>query len=224
MKSEQIDKMIAAARGIVSAAEGGHPIDELTIEWARAIIAANATRGYRKRETPAADRLLAVWQATPLAGYTLGELRKLVGNTVNASFQHLLRAQVIRRLIFSSGPHSRKRYFTNEDACNEAAISCRQQADAARIKALTPKPLKIPRLAAPKKPKVAGAPREKKASLPPKPITLRQRGPAMRDSGQAFTPPHVQIQRIPTPVDTRYHVEAPTEGFLADWRKLRGEA
>lgn len=151
MKSEQIDKMIAAARGIVNAADEGQSPDALTVAWAHAIIAANATRGYRKRETPAADRLLAVWQATPLAGYTLGELRKLVGNTVNASFQHLLRAQVDKHRVFQTGPHSRKRYFTNEDACNEAAINCRQQADAARIKALTPKPIKIPRLATPKK-------------------------------------------------------------------------
>lgn len=224
MKSEQIDKMIAAARAIVSAADEGQSPDALTVAWAHAIIAANATRGYRKRETPAADRLLAVWQATPLAGYTLGELRKLVGKTVNASFQHLLRAQVDKRRVFQTGPHSRKRYFIDEDACNEAAISFRQQADDARIKAFTPKPLKIPRLAAPKKPKLAGAPREKKASLPPKPITLRPRGPSMLDGGQAVVPSHVQIQRIPTPIDTRYHVEAPADGFLSAWKKLRGEA
>lgn len=224
--------MIAAAHDIVRVAETAE-FDPLTLAWANDIIAANATRAYRKRGTPAADRLLGIWAETPMAGYTLRELRTLMGDAHNASFQHLLRAQCQKRRIFQAGPHSHRRYFVDEDACNEAAIEFRQQIDDARARAIAPKPLKIPRLGIQRTPRPrdpfngrpAGEPRPKKPSLPPKPDAVRVPAPpTLLDSGEAFRPAHVQVQVIPTRPDPRYHVEAPATGFLSDWKKLRGEA
>lgn len=232
MNYKQFSTTMAAARDIVRAADawatekvgypfsdsdtdGPFPLDPLTVEWARSLLAANPF----ERRAPKTERLLALWDDTPLAGYTVAEIAGRFGE--NPGYQ-MLGKMVELHLLFRNGPHGRMRYFIS-----------------AAARDASPPELKIPRLALTKPPRppkqprpsrgpvldyLPGEPRPKKPSLPPRAETVHIPAPSVFDpKAKAIVPEHVEIQRIPTPAD-RYAVEAPADGFLAQWKRLRGEA
>lgn len=254
MKQPAFKAMLAAAKDIVRCADEGAAergdIDDLTVQWARDVVAFNPDRML----APSQAKVLAAF-TDPMAGLAVPEIRLRTG-IMGPALLTSLTLMKNAKLLFQLFQWGRSRYFLSQAAleagrpafeADELAFRERRNVVKERPQKATydrppvPPPLrqapKPAHVVAPKPPKPEKPPKPPK---PPKPVKKPHLGrggggafnpdtpvkipkPTVLHSGAAFVPDHVKVQVIPTGVDTRFTVD-PKEikgGFVDEWQRAR---
>lgn len=246
MTATQFKAMMAAAIDIVRQDDDQQgnrdalpllALDKLTVQWARDLIAGNSK--VRMHATPLMDKLNALYDSDPMVGLTVPEICRALERPTSTVCGMLYKLGKEGK-SFGLIERGHSRYYATEAARQVAkpAFEAARQARAAKrrkkpkgpkiptLKAM--KPPQEPRMPSPKipKPKVINlARREATPFNPTDELKVKPRSPvrSVFHSGDAFIPKHVKVQVIPT-APSRYAVTAPADGFLAEFKRLRGEA
>lgn len=235
MTKDQHRRMLAAAQDIVHHADDpAVPLDPLTVQWARDML---ALQPRRPCPAPIRDQMLALWDADLLAGFTPVQLAEQTDRPVKKVRELCVYLAKEGRLFQLGGgvgnrfTRGRATYFVSDLAREQARPAF--EAETARTQKppkvpRVPKaerPPKIPRLATTRKPRVNLA---RKETTPFNPTDGAKRAPRPRapsaPSGEAVNPHNIQPTICPGYQDRRYEVALPAEGFVSEWQRLRGQA
>lgn len=235
MTKDQYRRTIAAARDIVRIVETGAALlDPLTVQWAKDMLKLQPRKAF---PTPVRDQMLALWEDDLLAGFTPVYIAEKTDRSVKKVRElcvHLTKEEILFQLGGGVGnrfTRGRARYFVSAMARElarpafEAEVAPIQKPVKAKKlpkPSKADRPLKIPRLANERKPRINLARRD---DTPFNPTDELKRAPRHKTvpSGEAIIPAHVKTTVCPGYKDRRYEVTLPVDGFVSDWKKLRGE-
>lgn len=237
MTRDQVKRTLEAARDIVQHAD--NPIttmclDPLTVQWARELLTVNKPK---PRIAPAREKLMALYDADLLASWTTKAIAEATSRDVK-KVREMCNTLAHEGILFQLGGGQRNtrtagiaRFFCSAMArelarpAYEAALAAAKKPPRVPRPPRAERPLKIPRLAKERKPRINLARRETTSFNPTDELKVKPRAPvrSVFHSGEAFIPDHVKVQVIETK-PSRYAVTAPADGFLAEFKRLRGEA
>jgi len=229
---DKFNQLLQSARDIVRHADLHVPLDPFTVAWAREVLTMNPRK---TNPTPVRDKILALWNDDLLAGFSPQYIAEETEHPIKKS-RELCALLAQDGILFKLGGGRGNRfcgnqvlYFADAQACERArpAFEAALLAEKKPAKAPRPpkadKPLAIPRLASTRKPRVNLA-RNDQTPFNPTDELKRAKRHHKAPSGDAIIPAGVKITQCPNYVDRRFAVQAPSDGFLAEFKRLRGEA